>query len=269
MSSYIDTKAKTPPQKPAASNNTAEAFKNYLSAAAPSLSAKDFQEGAPIPTSQIDKDIEVLVNQIAQCSRFGFPTDEREKKLAALVQLRASVKGKTWPTAKQQLINDMSTLSKLAGCKHTNTVQHTNAVGSTYTYCNDCYKSWLTPLEASKPLSLKNYSKKKHEWLQTVKPERKFEEVKMTVGKVEVSQNMLARIAVMSNCNVTVYRCVGYALESEFKLVCGSCKHEEIHGTQILLSTVDGVPQKIAEFCNAHKHAATVQATEGRMFIEE
>lgn len=279
-------------KKPAASSKTAEAFKGYLEKAAPNLSAKDFQEGAPIPTNQIDFDINVITNQISKYGKFGFPTDEKEKQLDALQKLKNSAKGKSWPTATQKLKSNANKAYQQSECGHKSFSATANAQGQIFYICKQCCKTWVEPAPAEEkgvyaglgylPLSNshKKYVHKKAEfdWTKKVtgyeKPvpttSKNYEDAVLRVGgRYEVNQNMLMRMGILSDCNVTIQHRIGAGYLDEFRLICSKCSYTEVYDTSILLNKVEGVPAKIADFCKAHKHSATVQATEGRVFIEE
>jgi hypothetical protein len=135
----------TPPSE------TVDAYKTYLQAAIPTITAKDFAEGAPIPTDQVEKDILILENKIAQYKKFGLPSEKEEKQVEILKKYKAGVAGKNWPTAKQAMnaaANMAKDQLKHIGCSHNHTTTFKTATGTEMLKCSTCQKIWHAPLES-------------------------------------------------------------------------------------------------------------------------
>jgi len=282
---------KTEPKIPAPSSEVVDAYKTYLSKAMPTLTAKDFAEGAPIPTDQVEKDILILENKIAQYKKFGFPCDKEEDQLEILKKYKAGVQGKNWPTAKKAMnaaANMAADQLKYVGCQHPSNsrLQFTTATGVEMLKCQVCGKVWHAPLGPVKigtdlgiwydQTFLKNLKAQtpniKKNPILLIPPSFVTENVKplaMRVGKTEVEQRFLMQMGMLSNCNVSIAR-IASSYMDKFVLKCAKCDQTVELSDALLIAKVDGLPVKVEEFCIAHRHDAKAFGKEqGRYFRED
>ena len=245
----------------------------------PTITAKDFAEGAPIPTDQVEKDILILENKIAQYKKFGF-LEKEEKQVEILKSYKGAVKGKSWPTAKQAM----------NACKHPQWSTYTTATGVKMAMCTACSKTWHAPLD-TQPNSMQdklvNYYNStlvknlkantlvtgKKNPLLVVHPYttegEKPKDLAFRIGKSEVDQKFIMRMGMLSNCNVSVARIAGGGYLTESVLSCSKCKDTMKLTDSLLVAKENALASKIEEFCVAHKHDAKVTDREGRHFRVE
>lgn len=262
---------KKPPLIP--SSETVDAYKTYLLKSSHTLTAKDFAEGAAIPTDQVEKDILILENKIAQYKKWKFPHEEQEKQLEILKDYKSKVVGKHWPTAKQ-------TIDAKSACSHQHLTHFKNATGEFMTRCATCNQVWkgagpnnLLSKYYNKPFidNLKATTKS----ILTVPPgtvnvPEEPTNVRLRVGKVEIDQRFIMQMGMLSNCNVSIAKTVGGGyLTDSYALRCSKCKEQLKLTDALLVAKENTLPSKIEEFCTTHKHDARARIKEGRHFRED
>lgn len=264
------------------SANVVDTYKTYLQKAMSTITAKDFAEGASIPTDQVEKDILILENKIAQYKKFGFPFEKEEKQVEILKSYKSAVKGKNWPTAKQAM-NAAANMAveelKHVGCPHEQWTTFTTATNVKMRICTACGKTWHAPLDpkaSPQGILASYYDKASIANLKANNEDLKANNEEPTdlmfrVGKCEVDQKFIMRMGMLSNCNASVAKKAEFGSypAGKFVLSCSKCKDTLPLTASMLIAKENALASKVEQFCVAHKHGAKAPDRDGRLFRVE